>query len=128
VKILPRKNVYISEKAIQAWVQLANQADMSASAFIERLLLDTAAKKNENIAAMREEMERFRFAENANGKNITAMLEMLNTYFKTFANGEPYESAFFPIDDQPHPWTRKSLEVAESKIRMAKYAKLKGGD
>lgn len=101
---------------------------MSASAFIERLLLDTAAKKAENIAAVREEMERLRFAENANGKNITALLEMLNTYFKMFASGGANESAFFPIDEQPHQWTRKSLEVAESKIRMAKYAKIKGGD
>lgn len=124
---MPRKHLYLTDEAIEKLPQLAKESGVSAGAFVSRLIMDAAAHKNEDVAAMREEVERLRRAENANGKNLSALVEMMNTYFCMFATGAN-QDVFYPVGENMHPWVKKSYEAVEAQLRMAKYSKVKGGD
>jgi DNA-binding protein H-NS len=117
--------INFSKEADEVLPKLAAQHGLNMSEYLSKLVMEADAQCTENLATMREEMERLRRAEAANGKNISALVEMLNTYFKMFATGEGNESEFFSVDDQPHPWTRKAFEVVEAKLRVAIFNRKK---
>jgi hypothetical protein len=74
--------INFSKEADEVLPKLAAQHGLNMSEYLSKLVMEADAQCTENLATMREEMERLRRAEAANGKNISALVEMLNTYFK----------------------------------------------
>lgn len=125
---MPRKHLYLSDDALEKLPQLAKDAGFSSiGAYVSRLIMEAAAHKDEDVAAMKEELESLRRAENSNGRNLSVLLEMMNTYFMMFATGSNND-VFYPIGENMHPWVKKAYEAVEAQLRMAKYNKVKGGD
>jgi len=121
---LPRKNIYSTKAAFDILPKLTDESGMpNASAYLSKLVIDAAAKEPENMELIKECLAQLRRAENENGKNVSVVLEILNTYVHMFADDEGNRSAFFPVSDQPHEWTKKAFEVVEAKIRVDRYSK-----
>lgn len=121
---MARFSIYISDSQAELLKKLAAENGLKVSQFISKLVTDAEHEKVMSIEKVESDLESIRRAENENSKGIYALMEMMNTYFKAFAGDETNSSTFYPIDETPHPWTRKSLEISESKIRMARYSKL----
>lgn len=120
-----RKNILLSDNAAQTLQRMMKDKNMSASRYISQLIIDDSEQKKESIDEVRDYILMLKRAESANGKNISAIMEMLNTFFKTFAGDEINSNQFYAIGEDTHPWVKKSLDEAENKIRMAKYRKHK---
>lgn len=124
---MSKRCISLSDEADKALPLLAAQKGLRMSDYLNQLIMEAATHKDENVAAMKEELERLRRAENANGRNLSALLEMMNTYFMMFATGSN-KDVFYPIGENMHPWVQKAYDAVEAQLRMAKYNKVKGGD
>lgn len=120
---MPRINIYLNNKTYNVLNQLAAENEMKVSPYISKLISQAYDNNQKTIEEIESDIKSLKFSQNETEKNLTAIIESLNTYFKMFAGDDTNSAAFYPIDETPHPWVRKALELAESKIRMARYKK-----
>lgn len=120
-----RRNVSFSKEANEIVDGLAQESRLSVSAYISKLVIAEAQKKQQSETDMREDIHRLILAENKISKTSEVMLDMFNTYLMMFATGDN-EKVFYPTDKQMHVWTEKAFEAVEARIEMARYNKLKG--
>lgn len=122
---MPRKHVYLDDKTYELLNKQSAESGMKESAYIAKLINEAADSEKKSLKDVSDGIEYIKRSQSENGKNITAIMEMLNTFFKAFDVDGNNSEVFFSVEESPHPWTRKSLEIAESKIRMARYSKIK---
>jgi hypothetical protein len=115
--------IKLSKEADTVLPELAAQHGLNMSEYLSKLIMDSYRQKDDNDAALREDIHKIAVSCRENGKSASAIVEMLNTYFKMFATGEVNEKEFFQSDQEPHAWTRKAFDVVENRMRMAMYAK-----
>lgn len=120
---MPSRCINLSKEADAVLPELAAQHGLNMSEFLSKLVMDSYRQKDENDVALREDIHKIAVSCRENGKNVSALVEMLNTYFKMFATGEGNETEFFQSDHDPHPWTQKAFEVVENRLRMAMYSR-----
>lgn len=121
---MPRINIYLDEETMKLLNNLSKEDGLKTSQYLSKLINSTVLKNEKERGEIKETLDSILKSQRENDKMITALLESLNTYYKLFASDDTTASQFFPIDESPHPWTRKAFEVAESKIRSARYSKL----
>jgi len=114
--------VYLSEKAVSLLPELLEKSGKERSAYINDLIIAAAENQIENLAGMRDDLEHMKWAVQANTKNTSALLDMLNSYLMTFENGTD-ASSFSDAIKKPHVWTMKAMENVEARLRMARYKK-----
>lgn len=115
--------IKLSKEADAVLPELAAQHGLNMSEFLSKLVMESFGQKDENDAALRDDIQKIAVSCRENGKNASAMVEMLNTYFKMFATSDANQTAFYPAEEQPHPWTKKAFAVVESKIENAMYSR-----
>ena len=120
-----RIHVYLSEETSELLSRMAADQGVSVSQLIGRMTVEKAESKSVNLQKMQEDIRRITMAQHEQGKQLSVMMDAFNSYFRMFAVGEN-EKVFYPIDQEPHPWIRKAFEAVEARIRMAKYAQVKG--
>jgi hypothetical protein len=120
---MPRINIYLDDATMATLKKIAEEKKLKPSQCVALLIKNSATHKYENAEDFLETVEALRRAENANGKNISAIVEMLNTFFKQVASDDDACATFYPSDETPHPWLRKAYEVVEARLRVAIYNK-----
>jgi hypothetical protein len=115
--------VKLSKEADAMLPELAARHGLNMSEYLSKLVMDSYRQKDENDAALREDIHKIAMSCHESGKNVSAIVEMLNTYFLMFATGEGNEKVFFQSDQEPHAWMRKAFDVVENRMRMAMYSR-----
>jgi predicted DNA-binding protein len=103
--------------------EYAKKIGKTKGGYIRELIVADYNKTNagEKLYSTAEEIKSLKRSQIEMSKEISEMMNMLNTYFKIFAGDETNSKQFYPIESEPHPWTKKSMELVESKIRAARY-------
>ncbi|MFT9078613.1 hypothetical protein [Ethanoligenens sp.] len=115
-----RKHFYLSQEALDALEKLSNAAHLNTSQFLNKALLDMAAKLEgaEKHKSAADEAHRAYLAAHAAAKLCAEFCDMFNSYLHSFESSTTADQ-FRTFDRQPHIWAQKAQDAEEQRIHEA---------